>query len=116
MMEDEKASDKKSTVDSKKMGAAIETRIQQVAAQTVAMALDSGAGGSYQGGSSTKKEYVPVFPCPACGLIAYYCGNCPGNWHDGAIAHEGAYQRLNEGCRGSMCVASDSAFGVARTS
>ena len=49
MMEDEKASDKKSTVTSKQMGAAIESRIQQVTAQTVAMAFDSGAGGSNQG-------------------------------------------------------------------
>ena len=67
MMEDEKASDTKTTMDSKKMGAAIESRIQQVAAQTVAMAFDSGAGGSNQGGSSKKKEYLPGFPCPACG-------------------------------------------------
>lgn len=55
-----------------------------------------------------------LFIWQANGLIAYYCGNCPGSWHDGAIAHEGAYQRLNEGCRGSMCVASDSAFSKPR--
>ena len=67
MMEDEKASDLKTTIDSKKMGAAIESRIQQVAAQTVAMAFDSGPGGSNQGGSSKKREYQPGFPCPACG-------------------------------------------------
>ena len=66
-MEDEKASAKKSTVGSKQMGAAIDSRIQQVTSEAIAMALDSGAGGSNQGGSSTRKEFVPGFPCPACG-------------------------------------------------
>ena len=66
MMEDEKPSDAKATVGSKHMGTAIDGRIQQVAAEAVAMALNSSARGS-RSSYSARKEHTPSFPCPACG-------------------------------------------------